>query len=67
MLPVQQLNYALLAITWLGDEIVSGNNLYAVPMNFLIVEEQEATGVKQDYIRLSIGIEDIEDLIADLE
>lgn len=67
MLPVQQLNYALLAITWPGDEIVSGNNLYAVPMNFLIVEEQEATGVKQDYIRLSIGIEDIEDLIADLE
>jgi len=39
----------------------------AVPMNFLIIEEQEATDVKQDYIRLSIGIEDIEDLIADLE
>ncbi len=29
--------------------------------------EQEATGVKPDYIRLSIGIEDIEDIISDLE
>ncbi|MGA9188057.1 MAG: O-acetylhomoserine aminocarboxypropyltransferase/cysteine synthase family protein [Methanosarcina sp.] len=29
--------------------------------------EQEATGVKPDYIRLSVGIEDIEDIISDLE
>jgi O-acetylhomoserine (thiol)-lyase len=29
--------------------------------------EQEATGVKPDYIRLSIGIEDIEDIISDLK
>lgn len=29
--------------------------------------EQEATGVTPDYIRLSIGIEDIEDIIEDLE
>ncbi|MCC7576691.1 MAG: O-acetylhomoserine aminocarboxypropyltransferase/cysteine synthase [Methanomethylovorans sp.] len=29
--------------------------------------EQMATGVTPDYIRLSIGIEDIEDIIADLE
>jgi len=29
--------------------------------------EQEATGVTPDYIRLSIGIEDIEDIISDLE
>lgn len=28
--------------------------------------EQEATGVTPDYIRLSIGIEDIEDIKADL-
>ncbi len=33
----------------------------------LTPEEQEATGVKPDYIRLSVGIEDIEDIIADLE
>lgn len=30
-------------------------------------EEQLATGVTPDYIRLSVGIEDIEDLIADLD
>ena len=29
--------------------------------------EQESTGVTPDYIRLSIGIEDIEDIISDLE
>jgi len=29
--------------------------------------EQEATGVTEDYIRLSIGIEDPEDIIADLD
>ncbi len=29
--------------------------------------EQAATGVSPDYIRLSIGIEDVEDIIADLD
>ena len=29
--------------------------------------EQAATGVTPDFIRLSIGIEDIEDIIADLD
>lgn len=33
----------------------------------LIPSEQEATGVKPDYIRLSVGIEDIEDIISDLD
>jgi O-acetylhomoserine (thiol)-lyase len=33
----------------------------------LTAAEQEATGVKPDYIRLSVGIEDIEDIISDLE
>ncbi len=33
----------------------------------LTPSEQEATGVKPDYIRLSIGTEDIEDIISDLE
>ncbi|MFC2149743.1 O-acetylhomoserine aminocarboxypropyltransferase/cysteine synthase family protein, partial [Candidatus Auribacterota bacterium] len=30
-------------------------------------EEQKATGVTQDYIRLSVGIENIDDIIADIE
>ncbi|MHA1313554.1 MAG: O-acetylhomoserine aminocarboxypropyltransferase/cysteine synthase family protein [Candidatus Helarchaeota archaeon] len=30
-------------------------------------EEQESTGVTEDYIRLSIGIENVQDLIEDLE
>ncbi len=30
-------------------------------------EEQQATGVTPEYIRLSIGIEDVEDIIADLD
>lgn len=29
-------------------------------------EEQEATGVTPDFIRLSIGLEDVDDLIDDL-
>jgi O-acetylhomoserine (thiol)-lyase len=33
----------------------------------LTVEEQAATGVTPDFIRLSIGIEDVEDIIADLD
>lgn len=33
----------------------------------LTPEEQAATGVTSDYIRLSIGIEDVEDIISDLE
>ena len=32
----------------------------------LTPEEQEATGVTPDFIRLSIGLEDVDDLIADL-
>jgi O-acetylhomoserine (thiol)-lyase len=28
--------------------------------------EQEATGVTADFIRVSVGIEDVEDIIADL-
>ncbi|MBI0582857.1 MAG: O-acetylhomoserine aminocarboxypropyltransferase/cysteine synthase [Methanomassiliicoccus sp.] len=30
-------------------------------------EEQLATGVTQDYVRLAVGLEDIEDIIADLD
>ncbi len=33
----------------------------------LTPEEQKATGATQDYIRLSIGIEDVEDIIEDLD
>ena len=33
----------------------------------LTLEEQKTTGVTQDYIRLSIGIEDPEDIIADIQ
>ncbi len=33
----------------------------------LTVEEQAATGVTPDFIRLSVGIEDVEDIIADLD
>jgi O-acetylhomoserine (thiol)-lyase len=33
----------------------------------LTPEEQKATGVTEDYIRLSVGIEDIEDIIEDLD
>lgn len=33
----------------------------------LTPEEQEATGVTADYIRLSVGIENVEDIIADIE
>ncbi len=33
----------------------------------LTPEEQNATGVTDEYIRLSIGIEDIEDIKTDLE
>lgn len=33
----------------------------------LTPEEQLASGVTPDYIRLSVGIENIEDIIADIE
>ena len=33
----------------------------------LSAEEQEATGVTDGYVRLSIGIEHIDDIIADLD
>ncbi|HKH77480.1 MAG TPA: O-acetylhomoserine aminocarboxypropyltransferase/cysteine synthase family protein [Rubrobacteraceae bacterium] len=33
----------------------------------LSVDEQKATGVTDDYVRLSVGIENIEDILADLD
>ena len=33
----------------------------------LTPEEQQSTGVTEDYIRLSIGLEDVEDILADIE
>ena len=33
----------------------------------LNAEEQAATGVTSDYVRLSIGIEDVEDIKADID
>ena len=33
----------------------------------LTPEEQETTGVTQDFVRLSIGLEDVEDIIADID
>ena len=33
----------------------------------LTAEEQATTGVTQDYIRLSVGIENFEDILADLD
>jgi O-acetylhomoserine (thiol)-lyase len=33
----------------------------------LTPEEQKATGVTPDYVRLAIGIEDIEDILADID
>ena len=33
----------------------------------LTAAEQESTGVTADYVRLSVGIEDVEDIIADLD
>lgn len=33
----------------------------------LTLEEQETTGVTQDFIRLSIGLEDVEDIIGDID
>lgn len=33
----------------------------------LTAEEQQATGVLPEYVRLSIGIEDVEDIIADMD
>ena len=33
----------------------------------LSAEEQRSTGVTDDYVRLSVGIEDIEDILADLD
>jgi O-acetylhomoserine (thiol)-lyase len=33
----------------------------------LTVEEQQRTGVTPEFIRLSIGIEDVEDILADLD
>ena len=33
----------------------------------LSAEEQAATGVVPEYIRLSVGIEDIDDILADID
>jgi O-acetylhomoserine (thiol)-lyase len=33
----------------------------------LTAEEQEATGVTADYVRLSVGLEDIRDIVADID
>jgi O-acetylhomoserine (thiol)-lyase len=33
----------------------------------LTPQEQEATGVTEDFVRLSVGIENIEDILADID
>ena len=33
----------------------------------LTAEEQQAAGVTEDYIRLSVGLEDVEDIQADMD
>jgi O-acetylhomoserine (thiol)-lyase len=33
----------------------------------LTAEEQVSTGVSPDYVRLSVGLENVEDIIADLD
>jgi O-acetylhomoserine (thiol)-lyase len=33
----------------------------------LTPEEQQATGVTEDFVRLSVGIENIEDILADID
>ncbi len=33
----------------------------------LTKEQQETTGVTEDFIRLSIGLEDVQDIIADID
>lgn len=33
----------------------------------LSLEEQEATGINENYVRLSIGIEHIDDILADID
>jgi O-acetylhomoserine (thiol)-lyase len=33
----------------------------------LTAEEQQATGVTPDFVRLSVGTEDVEDIIGDLK
>lgn len=33
----------------------------------LTLEEQRATGVSEDYIRLAVGIEDVQDIIEDID
>jgi O-acetylhomoserine (thiol)-lyase len=33
----------------------------------LTAEEQKGTGVTEDFIRLSVGIETVEDIIADID
>ncbi|HZL46585.1 MAG TPA: PLP-dependent transferase [Opitutaceae bacterium] len=35
--------------------------------NALSREEQEATGVTEDYVRLSVGLEDVRDIKADID
>ena len=55
-----------LGIWWrkLGE---NGTNVNQLTHQQLTDDEQASTGVTEDLIRLSIGIEDVEDILADLE
>ena len=49
-----------------ADHEITWDELHPEPEIELTPEEQEATGVTPDFIRLSIGLEDADDLIEDL-
>jgi O-acetylhomoserine (thiol)-lyase len=59
----------ILNIMGTGDELVSAAELYGGTYNQfqLSVDEQQSTGVTDDYVRLSVGLESIDDILYDLD
>ena len=51
----------------IGDAKTPGHSSRHTTHQQLTREEQKATGVTQDYIRLSIGLEDVRDIRADID
>ena len=58
---------ALLRAVTGNIEVPGGDGMPGPALNFLTDEELEAAGIHQNTIRLSIGTEHIDDIIADLE
>jgi methionine-gamma-lyase len=58
---------AILSVVQTGDHVVAARQLYSATYYIVSREERQQAGISDGLVRLAVGIEDADDLIADLD